>query len=146
MLATVRVAALLGWVIYCVVPHVIANALRKRSRWPRRFLAGCARICGADVRTEGKPAAPHTLLLSNHVSWLDIFVLASATGCAFVSKAELGDNRVVKWLADQNATLYVRRSDRRAIGDQVGEVATALSQHQQPLAIFPEGTIGTGGR
>ncbi len=98
------------------------------------------------MRATGAPVAPHTLLISNHVSWLDIFVLASATRCSFVSKAELGDNRIVRWLADQNATLYIRRADRRAIGDQVSEVAAALSERDQPLAIFPEGTIGTGSR
>jgi 1-acyl-sn-glycerol-3-phosphate acyltransferase len=119
--------------------------LRGRSIWPRRFLGGCAKICGADVRVVGDPVAPHTLLLANHVSWLDIFVLAGATGCAFVSKAELGDSRLVKWLADQNATLYVRRSERRAVGDQASQVVAALRDSDQPLAIFPEGTVGTGG-
>ncbi len=146
MLAAARTTALLGWVIYCVAGHLITLAFRGRSRWPPHFLSGCAKICGADVQAAGAPVAPHTLLVSNHVSWLDIFVLASATRCAFVSKAELGDNRIVRWLADQNATLYVRRSDRRAIGDQISEVASALSEHNQPLAIFPEGTIGTGSR
>jgi 1-acyl-sn-glycerol-3-phosphate acyltransferase len=124
---------------------LITRALRGRSSWPPYFLGGVARICGANVQTVGQPVAPHTLLLSNHVSWLDIFVLSGAAGCAFVSKAEIGDNPVAKWLADQNATLYVRRADRRAIGDQVSEVAAALTGRDQPLAIFPEGTIGTGG-
>ena len=136
----------MGWLFYCLVPHLITLAFGRHSRWPPYFLGGCARICGADIRTSGDRVTPHTLLLANHVSWLDIFVLSGATGCAFVSKAELADNRIVKWLADQNATLYVRRSDRRAIGDQVSEVAAALGDHDQPLAIFPEGTIGTGGR
>jgi 1-acyl-sn-glycerol-3-phosphate acyltransferase len=124
---------------------LIALAARRRSAWPRRFLGGCAKICGADVEVIGERVGPHSLLLSNHVSWLDIFVLAGATGCAFVSKAEIAGNPVVKWLADQNATLYVRRSERRAVGDQAAEVAAALSDRSQPLAIFPEGTVGTGG-
>lgn len=145
MLAGARGAALLGWVACCVVPHLIVKAMRGQSRWPRRFLGGCARICGAKVRTAGEPVASHTLLVANHVSWLDVFVLAQATGCAFVSKAEIGDHPVIKWFADQNATLYVRRSDRRGVGDQAAEVATAL-RGPQPLAIFPEGTVGTGGR
>ena len=141
-----RAAALFGWLLYCLFPHLIAVALLSRSPWPRRFLGGVAKICGADVRSAGDPVAPHTLLLANHVSWLDIFVLAGATGCAFVSKAEMADSRIVKWFADQNATLYVRRSDRRAVGDQASEVAAALRERDQPLAIFPEGTIGIGGR
>jgi len=144
--AAARAVALLGWLLYCLVPHLLTLAVRRRSPWPRRFLGGCARIAGADVRAAGKPVGPHTLLLANHVSWLDIFVLAGATGCAFVSKAEIADNRLVKWFADQNRTLYVRRSERRAIGDQAAEIVAALSDRDQPLAIFPEGTVGTGGR
>jgi 1-acyl-sn-glycerol-3-phosphate acyltransferase len=146
LLTAARAAALLGWVAYCLVPHLITKALRGRSHWPTRFLGGCARICGADLRTSGAPVVPHTLLVANHVSWLDIFVLAGATGCAFVSKAEMGDSRIIKWFADQNATLYVRRSDRRAVGGQAGEIVAALRDGPQPLAIFPEGTVGTDGR
>ena len=46
-------------------------------------------IFGADVAIEGAPARPGDLLIANHVSWLDIMVLAGATGCAFISKAEI---------------------------------------------------------
>ena len=116
-----------------------------RSPWPRRFLAGCADICGVDVRVEGKLANTHSLLLANHTSWLDILVLASATDCAFVSKAELRGNPVMKWLAGQNRTLYVERSDRRGLHDQTAAVRNALSG-DQPLALFPEATVSSGGR
>ena len=137
---------MLGWVAYCLVPHLINLAVRRRSPWPRRFLGGCARLAGADVRTVGEPVAPHSFLVANHVSWLDIFVLAGATGCAFVAKAEIGDHPVIKWFADQNNTLYVRRSDRRAVGGQAAEIVAALRRRDQPLAIFPEGTVGIDGR
>ena len=94
---------------------------------------------------EGKLASSHSLLLANHTSWLDILVLSSATGCAFVSKAELSRNPVMKWLADQNRTLYVDRSDRRGLHEQTAAVRKALSG-DQPLALFPEATISSGGR
>lgn len=119
--------------------------MTKRSPWPRRFLAAAARICGARVRLEGDPVRPHSLLVCNHVSWLDILVLGGATGCAFVSKDELRDHPVVRWLADQNRTLYVKRSHRRGAFDQAREIAGALHK-PQPLAIFPEGTVGPGDR
>ena len=115
------------------------------SPWPRRFLAGCAKICGVDVRLDGKLANKHSLLVANHTSWLDIIVLASATGCAFVSKAELTRNPVMKWLGDQNRTVYVERSDRRGLHEQTAAVRKALNG-EQPLALFPEGTVSSGGR
>ena len=91
----------------------------------------------------GTPLRPHGLLICNHVSWLDILVLGGATGCAFVSKDELRTHPVLRWLADQNHTLYVKRSHRKGALDQAREIAEALHE-PQPLAIFPEGTVGPG--
>jgi 1-acyl-sn-glycerol-3-phosphate acyltransferase len=101
-------------------------------------------MCGARVRSVGPPPAPHTLLLANHVTWLDIFVLASATGCTFVSKDRLG-HPIAHWLADQNHTIYVDRTARRGVADQVTAIRDALKK-PAPLAIFPEGTTGPGDR
>ena len=92
----------------------------------------------------GAAVEPHTLLVANHISWLDIFVLAKATGCAFVSKDSLG-HPLVHWLADQNDTLYVRREHRRGAADQAQAIASRL-QEPKPLALFPEGTTGPGDR
>jgi len=126
----------------CVPLHILTKALFRRSNWPRRFLGSAAWICGARVRTEGGPIAPHTLLICNHTSWLDILVLAGATGCTFVSKAELG-HPLIHWMADQNDTLYVRRHHRRGAPQQADAVACKL-RDPQPLALFPEGTTGPG--
>lgn len=85
------------------------------------------------------------LILANHVSWLDIPVLAGATGCAFISKAEVRDHPFLKWIADQNATVYIDRSDKRGIPAQAEAMRRAL-RTGQPIALFPEGTVGDGGR
>ena len=94
------------------------------------------------VRVEGAKIRRHTLLVSNHVSWLDILGLGGSTGCAFVSKAELG-HPLIHWLADQNATVYVRRSHRKGAKDQAIAIARAL-ERDKPVALFPEGTTGPG--
>ena len=112
------------------------------SRWPPRFLAAAAWIIGARVRVEGEPVRPHTLLIANHTSWLDILVLAAATRCTFVSKDQLGHG-FIHWLADQNSTVYVRRSHRKGAKDQALAIARAL-EREQPVALFPEGTTGPG--
>jgi 1-acyl-sn-glycerol-3-phosphate acyltransferase len=116
----------------------------RRSSWPRRFLGGAAWLIGARVRLVGDPLRPHSLLVPNHVSWLDILVLGGATGCRFVSKDRLG-HPFVHWLADQNATIYVERQNRRAADRQTERIAAALHE-AQPVAVFPEGTTGPGDR
>jgi 1-acyl-sn-glycerol-3-phosphate acyltransferase len=90
-------------------------------------------------------ASRGTLLLANHVSWLDIPLLAGATGCSFVSKAEVKNHWFLGWIADQNETIYIDRTDRRSIHGQVASLADGLKR-PQPLALFPEGTVGDGGR
>lgn len=142
--AAARIAALGLWFLFCLPPHLIARAAG-RSKWPRRFLAGAARICGAEVACTGEPILPGTLIVANHLSWLDIPVLAAATGCAFISKAEIRDQPLLGWLANHNHTLYVDRAERRAVHGQAERVRDAL-RRGQPLALFPEGTVGHGGR
>lgn len=142
IVAGARIAAFVLLFAFCVPAHVATKLAFGRSGWPRRFLAAAAWICGARVRVTGRPLRPHTLLICNHTSWLDIPMLAGATGCAFVSKSELG-HPLVHWLADQNHTLYVRRDHRRGAPHQAQALAEKL-RDSQPLALFPEGTTGPG--
>ena len=122
--------------------HLLTKALLGRSPWPRRFLAGVSWIFGARPRVAGARLLPHTLLVANHVSWFDIVVLGGATGCTFIAKDELG-HPFIHWLADQNHTVYVKRTQRGAAKDQAIAVARAL-QGDQPVTLFAEGTTGPG--
>jgi 1-acyl-sn-glycerol-3-phosphate acyltransferase len=126
----------------CAPIHLATKLLLGRSPWPRRFLAAAAWTCGARIRTIGQPAGRHTLLLANHTSWLDIMILAAATDCAFVSKDQLGHG-LLHWLADQNATVYVRRSHVKGAKDQAIALAKSLGG-EKPVTVFPEATTGPG--
>jgi 1-acyl-sn-glycerol-3-phosphate acyltransferase len=139
-----RIAGLLLLFLACLPLHLLAKAFGP-SPWPRRFLRGVVWISGVDMSCVGNPASRGTLLLANHVSWLDIPILAGATGCAFISKAEVRDHAFLGWLADQNQTIYIDRTDRRSIHGQVASLADGL-RRPRPLALFPEGTVGDGGR
>ena len=140
--AVVRLAGLALLFILCAPIHIATKLVFRRSPWPQWFLAASAWILGVRVKSEGTPVRPHTLLIANHTSWLDILVLGGATGCAFVSKAELG-HPFIHWLADQNATVYVQRSNRTGAMDQAAAIARAL-ERSKPVVLFPEGTTGPG--
>lgn len=99
-------------------------------------------MIGLRLRVTGQPVRGHALLVANHTSWLDILVLGGAVKSAFVAKDELG-HPLIHWLADQNATVYVRRSHVSGARDQAIAVAKAL-EGDQPVTLFPEGTTGSG--
>jgi 1-acyl-sn-glycerol-3-phosphate acyltransferase len=122
--------------------HVLTKLMFRRSPWPKRFLWIAAWICGARVQMKGRRPGRHTLLICNHTSWLDILVLGGSVGCAFVSKDELG-HPLIHWLADQNGTVYVKRTHRKGAKDQAVAIAEAL-ERSKPVALFPEGTTGPG--
>jgi lyso-ornithine lipid O-acyltransferase len=122
--------------------HIATKFILGRSGWPRRFLAAAAWIVGVRPTLVGGPLDSHTLLISNHVSWLDILILGGTTGSAFVSKDNLGHG-LIHWLADQNHTLYVRRDHRKGSRDQAEAIARA-AERDQPIVLFPEGTTGPG--
>lgn len=138
-----RFGALLLACLFCVIGHGVTGAVGRRSHWPRRFLRMVARICGAVVEPHGRPLDRDVLFVSNHLSWLDIPIIAGATGTAFVARADLREWPVVGWLSSLNNTVYVDRGNRLGVHGQVGAVRDALAHHQ-PVAIFPEGTTSDG--
>lgn len=95
------------------------------------------------VRTQGVPLRSHVLFLANHLSWLDIMILAGASGTAFVSKDDVARWPVIGWLASLNNTVFVARSERRAVRGQADALREALTTGQ-PVALFPEGTTDGG--
>jgi 1-acyl-sn-glycerol-3-phosphate acyltransferase len=122
--------------------HIATKWIAGRSPWPSRFLAAAAWVIGVRARRIGEAIGPHTLLVANHTSWLDILVLGGWANTAFVSKDELG-HPLIHWLADQNSTVYVTRSNRAGAKDQAIAVAQAL-EGDKPVTVFPEGTTGPG--
>ncbi len=129
--------------LVCLPLHYLWRLLGRPSPWPRRFLALVARAAGMKVRVTGTPLERDVLFLANHLSWLDIVVLAGASGTAFVSKAEVAATPVIGWLAGLNNTVFVARAERSAVRGQADALRTALASGQ-PVALFPEGTTDGG--
>lgn len=139
----VRLIALLAVLAGALLLHGAWRAVRAPSPWPPRFLAAVGWIAGARRRTIGRPLGRNTLMLANHQSWLDILVIAGASGSAFVAKGELAGVPLIGWLCRLNRTIFVARSERLAIADQIAALREGLAG-PQPVTIFPEGTTGDG--
>jgi 1-acyl-sn-glycerol-3-phosphate acyltransferase len=109
------------------------------QQWARRMIGALgARLC-----VEGAAPAPGTLLVANHVSWLDILAIASHTPAAFVAKSEVRAWPAIGWLAARAGTLFLRRSSGRSLL-RVKERIGALLLEGRNVTLFAEGTT-TGG-
>jgi 1-acyl-sn-glycerol-3-phosphate acyltransferase len=128
--------------IVCVPLHY-ASLLLGGSRWPRRFLGWTAFAAGMRVRVEGAPLRRDVLFVANHLSWLDILVLAGASGTAFVAKDDVARWPLVGWLAGLNNTVFIARAARSAVKEQADALRSALASGL-PVALFPEGTTDGG--
>ncbi len=121
--------------------HVLAKLFGQRDWIPPIFLGTMARLAGVRVRTEGTPR-PGALFLANHLSWIDILALAGASRAIFVAHSGLTIHGGLKWLCDQNDTVFVTRDRRGSVAEQVEQVRAALGE--RPVTIFPEGTTNDG--
>src|SRR5579884_2427594 len=140
--AAVRIAGLILLFAAVAPVHIATKLLLGRSPWPHRFLAGAGWLMGLRVKVRGSRVSRHSLLVANHTSWLDIVILGGSLDSAFVSKDDLGHG-FLHWLADQNGTVYVKRSHVKGAKDQAIALAKAL-ERDKPVTVFPEGTTGSG--
>jgi 1-acyl-sn-glycerol-3-phosphate acyltransferase len=110
--------------------------------WSAKML----RMAGIGLEVEGKPRPGAALLVSNHVSWLDIAVIHAACPHArFVSKADVLRWPLLGWLIRSVGTLFIERERKRDAVRVVHEVAAALGRGET-VAVFPEGTTGAGAK
>ncbi len=78
-------------------------------------------------------------LVTNHVSYLDIVVLASIQPCVFVSKHEVADVPILGWMTTNSGTVYVERGHGGS-ALQAGQAMHAAASDGLPVVFFPEGT------
>jgi 1-acyl-sn-glycerol-3-phosphate acyltransferase len=113
--------------------------LELRRRWSLRLLA----ILGICLRKQGAQIEASSLLVANHISWVDIFVINAIRPASFVSKDDVRHWPLIGWLATRNGTLFLQRGSRRqahAMSEAVGAVLCEGGN----VAVFPEGTTTEG--
>jgi 1-acyl-sn-glycerol-3-phosphate acyltransferase len=129
-----------AWTIRWTFPALSETQKKERIQvWAHALLAQLA----IKLIVNGAPKPGPVLLVSNHISWLDIVVIHATGHCRFVSKADVQRWPVVGMLATGAGTLYIERESRRDAMRVVHHMAERL-QAGDVLAVFPEGTTGDG--
>ena len=113
-----------------------------RAAWLQRATLRHLKIFGFTSEITG--TIPRTgLLVSNHLSYLDILVLGSLTPAVFVSKADVRSWPVFGWLAALAGTVFIERERRLHVGAVNAQIQSALDDGML-VVIFPEGTSSNG--
>lgn len=121
-------------------------ALRGRRRILQRWSAGMLSVLNIQVTfaANGKIQDEHSgLIVSNHISWLDVFVLNSVIPMRFVAKSEVRGWPVIGWLCARAQTLFIERGKMRSAA-RINTSMAELLQQGESLAVFPEGTTTEG--
>ena len=114
---------------------------RTIPHWYHRVL--CALI-GVRIREVGRRStASPALILSNHVSWLDICVITALAPVVFVAKSEVAGWPVFGWLAKLQRTIFINRQARHQTGAATREIAGRLLGGDA-VVLFAEGTSSDG--
>jgi len=118
--------------------HVIA------VRWSRQLLA----ILGIRLHCEGRRpprSGEGVMIAANHVSWVDIFAIASVRHTRFIAKSEIRGWPLAGWLAERSGTIFIHRARRHDTARINALVHDALAGGEC-VGLFPEGTTTEGDR
>jgi 1-acyl-sn-glycerol-3-phosphate acyltransferase len=123
-----------------------------RSRWRARVLRWWAKATAAllnvKITTIGAAPPPPFFLVANHLSYLDVVVLATQTDCRFIAKRDVSSWPLVGLLCRTVGTIFVDRENRRdlvrvnaatgrAIGEGVGVVLFAEGTSSKGATVLP---------
>jgi 1-acyl-sn-glycerol-3-phosphate acyltransferase len=111
------------------------------KRWSTRLL----RILAVELRLEGDIGAHrgNVMVVANHISWLDIFVLNAAHPVRFVAKSEIAKWPVLSQMVRGAGTLFIERGRPRDVVNVNHRMAQLLAQGSI-VAVFPVGTTSYG--
>ena len=144
-----RLLWLAGEIIIAAVNFVFLVLLRSerpllaaRAQWLQQGCRRVLRIFNAEVRTSG-PIPKSGLLVSNHLSYVDILALSALTPSIFVAKREVKKWPVFGWFACLGGTMFTDREKRTQVADLTKALRTALDEGAL-VVLFPEGSSSDG--
>jgi 1-acyl-sn-glycerol-3-phosphate acyltransferase len=125
--------------VFFLVTH-----LPLRKSFPHWYHKQVCRLMGMRVHVSGSPpASGPVLLVSNHISWLDIPVLSSVTPLSFVAKREVSSWPFINVLAWLQRTIFVDRTRRASVGETTSQILRRLDAKER-MVLFAEGTSSDG--
>ncbi len=127
---------------YFLVWDWLSGVHHERTRTAQRLLRLFCWCMKIKIETRGDRPNQPGLIVSNHISWMDIPVLGSRVPLRFLSKSEVRRWPLIGALAEAAGTLFIERGSGQS-GRVRQQIAEKLRE-QVSVLVFPEGTT-TGG-
>jgi 1-acyl-sn-glycerol-3-phosphate acyltransferase len=142
-----RAVALGAALCLCVIRFWLARlrgplTLERRSQWTQQAAREVLAGLGIRYRVEGQ-TPERGLVVSNHLSYLDILILSAAMPCFFVAKIEVGGWPYFGRAARAGGTIFIDRSSTASAISVTEQIAQRLLL-PVPVLFFPEGTSTDG--
>lgn len=142
-LAAVTATSWLTWVAGSL-PALCAGCFEPWRAWIMHLWArAVARVIGLRAHVLGELGSGPCLLVANHLSYVDVVLLAALRPCTFVAKSEIARWPVLGFLARTMGTLFVERENKRGLPRSRAQMERALAAGRT-LVLFPEGTSTCG--
>jgi 1-acyl-sn-glycerol-3-phosphate acyltransferase len=116
--------------------------LERRALWLQGAARGVMKCLGIRERVEGSPPL-HGLVVSNHLSYLDVIIISAVMPCFFVAKADVGKWPYFGAAARSGGTIFLDRSSLASAMSVAEQMADRLKL-RIPVLLFPEGTSTDG--
>jgi 1-acyl-sn-glycerol-3-phosphate acyltransferase len=129
----------IAWLLYPRLSETEQQA--QKRRWSGTLLS----ILSISVREKNAPKElpGRCMLVLNHISWLDIFVVDARFPATFIAKSEIRSWPVVGWLCTLIGTLYIERG-KRSEARRARQIIAAELERGTVIAVFPEGVTTFG--
>lgn len=105
----------------------------------KKWMSQLCGILDVEVEVEGEVSEQTVLMVSNHISWLDIIVLSSHYPYSFLAKSEIRRWPIVGFLTKTSGSLFIKRHSVSGLKHAVRDVSQRLQQGRS-VCLFPEGT------
>jgi 1-acyl-sn-glycerol-3-phosphate acyltransferase len=142
-----RAVALVFMLVLCIVRFFLMRlrgpmTLERRALWLQRTAQGILAGLNIHYTVTGQPAS-RGLVVSNHLSYLDVMLISAAMPCFFVAKIEIGGWPFFGKAARMGGTIFVDRSSLTSAMSVADQMAERLKV-PVPTLLFPEGTTTDG--
>ncbi|MFT6497010.1 MAG: 1-acyl-sn-glycerol-3-phosphate acyltransferase [Alphaproteobacteria bacterium] len=116
--------------------------LEYSSRFPILYHKLILNLLNIKINTRGQLMDRPGLIVSNHGSWVDIFLLGSLGELSFIAKVEVSKWPFISLMAKLQKTIFVNRKRPNQLKSIIGEINKRL--HNEKIVLFPEGTSSNG--